>query len=706
MTNNLQSLSELFQNRLFRIPDYQRGYAWQQPQLVDFWDDLNNLQEGRNHYVGLLSLKKIDDEKNTALGNDYWIVSENGFKAYHVVDGQQRLTTIVILVHEIVCFVRSIEENREKKDDEIILGAQKLDRIVEKYIGQKVPPNFLDTTYLFGYEIDNPSYEYLRYKIFDESGLGSIQETYYTKNLEAAKIFFDDNIQKLYEEKGVEGITKLYKKLTQNLQFNLHEIGDEYDVFVAFETMNNRGKKLTNLELLKNRMIYLSTLFKDEVVPEREKDVLREKVNDAWKEVYKQLGRNKSKVLSDDEYLRAHWIIYFTYSRKRGDDYIQYLLDKFSAKNVFENNTTVKVESEVKVYEEVNDDDNEDVVTETMSVESEEPQQKIGIKDISKYAESLKELASHWYDTHFPEESTDLSDEEKLWINRINMIGISYFRPLVTVALNKRKKTEKEERVELLKAIERFIFVCFRIGRYRSNYQNSVYYKAARELYHDETTLADITSALESKTKENMEYAIRAFRDDIKRKYANEGRGYYDWNSLKYFMYEYEYNLMSEKGIEKINPEKFFSSNKKDEVTIEHILPQTPTKRYWKNEFRQYINNPQEMAYLTGELGNLLPLSKSINSSLQNDSFEEKKNPPGEGRLGYKNGSHSEIEVSQKDNWNAEAIHDRTIKLLSFMETRWEIPLTDDQKKELAFDDFINDGRTIPAELPEEEPSR
>ncbi|MBS3948990.1 MAG: hypothetical protein KGZ57_11975 [Dethiobacter sp.] len=34
----------------------------------------------------------------------------------------------------------------------------------------------------------------------------------------------------------------------------LHEIEDDYDVFVAFETMNNRGKKLTNLELLKNRL--------------------------------------------------------------------------------------------------------------------------------------------------------------------------------------------------------------------------------------------------------------------------------------------------------------------------------------------------------------------------------------------------------------------------------------------------------------------
>ena len=46
-----------------------------------------------------------------------------------------------------------------------------------------------------------------------------------------------------------------------HFQFNIHEIDDDYDVFVAFETMNNRGKELSTLELLKNRLIYLSTLY-------------------------------------------------------------------------------------------------------------------------------------------------------------------------------------------------------------------------------------------------------------------------------------------------------------------------------------------------------------------------------------------------------------------------------------------------------------
>ncbi len=66
MSNELLSLSQLFQNRLFKIPDYQRGYAWLQPQLIDFWSDLVNLQSGRYHYAALLSLKPITNtEKRT-----------------------------------------------------------------------------------------------------------------------------------------------------------------------------------------------------------------------------------------------------------------------------------------------------------------------------------------------------------------------------------------------------------------------------------------------------------------------------------------------------------------------------------------------------------------------------------------------------------------------------------------------------------------
>ncbi|MDD3358443.1 MAG: DUF262 domain-containing protein [Parabacteroides sp.] len=39
------NLSELFNNKIFRIPDYQRGYAWSEKQLTELWDDIDEIKE-------------------------------------------------------------------------------------------------------------------------------------------------------------------------------------------------------------------------------------------------------------------------------------------------------------------------------------------------------------------------------------------------------------------------------------------------------------------------------------------------------------------------------------------------------------------------------------------------------------------------------------------------------------------------------------
>ena len=86
-------------------------------------------------------------------------------------------------------------------------------------------------------------------------------------------------------------------------------------------------------------------------------------------------------------------------------------------------------------------------------------------------------------------------------------------------------------------------------------------------------------------------------------------------------------------------------------------------------------------------LGNLLLLSLAINASLQNDEFAEKKNPKlnrdgTKARNGYADGSHSEIEVSRCETWGPNEILERGIRLIRFMEKRWEIRFADDQVRE------------------------
>lgn len=55
MQTELISLSKAFTENLFRIPDYQRGYSWGEKQLKEFWSDLDQLEEGKNHYTGVLT---------------------------------------------------------------------------------------------------------------------------------------------------------------------------------------------------------------------------------------------------------------------------------------------------------------------------------------------------------------------------------------------------------------------------------------------------------------------------------------------------------------------------------------------------------------------------------------------------------------------------------------------------------------------------
>ncbi len=124
-----------------------------------------------------------------------------------------------------------------------------------------------------------------------------------------------------------------------------------------------------------------------------------------------------------------------------------------------------------------------------------------------------------------------------------------------------------------------------------------------------------------------------------------------------------------------------FTKNEKDHISIEHIFPQTPTRRYWRNQFRDY-SDPVERHHLTNSLGNLLALSQSVNSVLQNDEYEQKKEGNNKRQRGYKNGSHSEVEVATTySDWTPKAIKERGLHLIEFMEQRRDFKFKDEVTK-------------------------
>ncbi|HDY7661995.1 TPA: DUF262 domain-containing protein [Vibrio vulnificus] len=618
----LQNLNEIFKGRLLRIPDYQRGYAWLEHQLEDFWEDLLQLDPERIHYTGVITLESVNKQQWSLWENDLWVIDGVGYNPYYVVDGQQRLTTSMILIQSIL----------ESVPTDTQLNYQSIESIKKQYVlfaaddGQR-------QSFLFGYEKDNPSDEYLKTKIFGEhSHSNDFKETLYTQNLLNAKNYFKSKLSVL----TVEEITILYKKLTQRFKFNLYEIDDEIDVFVTFETMNNRGKPLTSLELLKNRLIYLSTLFHDHAGH----DVLRRKINNAWKTMYEYLGKNPEAPLNDNLFLRNHWTMYFKYTRQKGDDYIKYLLDeKFTSQNV----THPKNEHN-----------------------------RLTVEEIEAYVTNLQQSIRPWFYMHNPYfQISDYDNEEnRLLLDRLHRLSFRAFKPLILAAFVSKQSFEDIN--QLLRSAERYNFTLFTLSQRRSNTGDTEFFSMARDLMTKATTIPLAVDKINAWVE--YYYDPEKFYNYIAEKYELGNGGFFRWDGLRYFLYEYD-QWLTYRGKQSTNKLSWhhLSSSKKDSVTIEHIYPQTATNEYWQTRFG-HIDKEQSVL-LTNSLGNLVPLSRSKNSSLQNDGFDLKKNN-GYG-VGYYNGSASENEIAQKDEWVPTSILERGLDLLAFMEERWAISLGD-----------------------------
>ena len=641
MDSQLLTLSKIFTERLFRIPDYQRGYAWGEKQLKDFWTDIVQLEPSHNHYTGVLTLENVPPTTHTRWEDDSWIISSKNYEAFFVVDGQQRLTTAIVLIQVII---------ERIPDGSKLNYTDKID-IQRKFIFDS-KDELISRSYIFGYERDNPSYNYLKSAIFNERAAEKLEETVYTQNLARAKAFFADLVSRLSNEE----LETLYRKVTQSLLFNIFTISNEVDVCVAFETMNNRGKPLSYLELLKNRLIYLSLKFNE---VDYERDKLRKSINDCWRAVYHSLGRNKNRPLDDDKFLLAHYLTYFGEGssdesadiasagiviRRQFANYADTLLDKmFITKNI-------SADTPIKT--------------------------RITLKKIYEYVSSLQESVENWYDILNPEDSK-FSPEMKIWLDKLTRLGADSYLPLTLIVI--QKVSSEKQKLAFLQAVERNLFLLYLFAPYlRSQFDS--YMDPQNAMLAVDLKSGKIN--IEKVTKRINDVTISITKQSRFRTVAQKFRqnGFYGWPMTRYFLYEYNLDLQSKS---KTNRAKIFWSEfterKSDFISIEHIYPQKASDPSWTAKFNQFT--PKQRLAIRNSLGNLLPLSRPKNASLSNRPFLEKSIGKEDSVVSYCYGSYAENEVAQSTDWTPDHILERGLKLLSFMEKRWEIDLGGEQEK-------------------------
>ncbi len=572
----LLDLDGVIEKGVFEIPSYQRGYAWQKEQLKDFWNDLEHVSKlgDKFHYMHSLTLRELENE------------FENS--AFEIIDGQQRLATSLILLG----LLAKTTQNKDPKYSLI-----NLEPILSyKYYGLS---------------------EAFRAIMEEEKDLERFQTSFYAKNLIYAYEFFQEKIS----DTPVGTLEKMFDALTKKMLFSVVELNDDrIDPFSSFETINNRGKDLSTLELLKNRLHFVV----HKICDEEDLENLQNEINDTYTRIYHDLRFFK------DDHLESFLKHFVTYYYGENSKFKERLLNTaFDAHK--------KYDDLYDEYEKIND-------------------LLLYLSYSSKVWYFLHTLDDEELRIEITPKTRDLLDK----MRRLNALSENAFLPLLlsllTIQLAVRSGSERhyttQELEGLLEYLERFGFLIYGVAGKNTakNEWIRLAFKAiqACRFWEDKITIEDLPP-LEKHFFKGEHSGLKLLENNIN---FNNAKKWYQWGkALNYLLYEYELHH---------NPETTLNFDSSIE-SIEHILPQKPDQGYSAKE-KSWAKNPN----IVHALGNLLLIPKNANSSLSNKPFEEK-------RKEYLKGSYSEKEVAKNVSFGVAQIKERSEKLLDFLIARYRI---------------------------------
>lgn len=260
----------------YSIPRFQRDYSWTNDEWEDLWADvLGTLNDGSeaSHYMGYLVLQSADD------------------KSFDVIDGQQRLTTISLIVLSVLKNIqRLIDAGNESE-----ANTQRLNQIRQTYVGYLDPVTLIARPKLTLNRNNNNYFQtYLVPLVrLPQRGFRASEHL-----LRKAFEWFDKQVAAyLKRSTGDEGkrLAQLVEDISDRLFFTVITVTDELNAYKVFETLNARGVRLSATDLLKNYLF--SVLDRG-----GETDHELRNLEDRWEGI---VGRLQSENFPD--FLRVHW---------------------------------------------------------------------------------------------------------------------------------------------------------------------------------------------------------------------------------------------------------------------------------------------------------------------------------------------------------------------------------------------------------------
>lgn len=573
-------------DRTFQIPIYQRNYSWEEKHWDDLWNDLVYLKAGKKHYFGTLLLRKTERFKKSGL---------KSFEVYEIIDGQQRIATVLILLRETMSQLNGIN------DDEI---KEELERLNEDYL------RYRD---VYKLELLGNDADFFREYVIDNVEFPDEILTPSQRRLKEAKLFFRKKIGDLKEASTPDEFRDFllgFKQKIDNMEIIRYEIENDADAVLIFETVNDRGKPLTNLEKTKSFLmhaIYLSA-------PEEPGGYLNQ-VNNSFSNIFRwfeeiidtERGRN----LREDDIQRYHFVIYEPISEKLSYQYLIFL--KRLIRDLYRRDTQECLNYALEYT-----------------------------KDLEKAFFTLKEIITFKKENRAGELLTKIFTLERV---------ANFFPLLIATWIRFRKEEEKIESTSSL--IEAIVFRVYAIGRRRADtgvgWLYSLAYRVHRENLEYEKIMEELRELIRYYEKD------RDFERDLK---VENFYSRVPNRDIRYLLFEYE-RFLREQSREPLDIR--LKDILSDKFEIEHIWASDPSKLDLSEDLLEIHEQYKD------KLGNLTIASKSWNSKWGNNPFDVK-------RKGYENSIlRVQKELSDFNKWGKEQTEERESGVIKFALRKWKI---------------------------------
>lgn len=260
----------------YRVPPFQRDYSWTEEEWEDLWQDILGLftEDGEPaHYMGYLVLQSSNN------------------KQFDIIDGQQRMTTISILILSGLAYLDElIHHNLDSTNNQL-----RRDNLRNSYIGYVNPITLIPQSKLKLNRHNDRFYQNYLVPLSDNIPKRNLNSSEHLlrKAFEWFKVRCKGKFG-LTEQSG-QNFTIMLDSLVDKLFFTVITVTDELNAFRVFETLNARGVRLSATDLLKN---YLFSIISKGETHEAELKSLE----DRWERVVELLGSE-----SFPEFLRVFW---------------------------------------------------------------------------------------------------------------------------------------------------------------------------------------------------------------------------------------------------------------------------------------------------------------------------------------------------------------------------------------------------------------